>query len=415
MIWERAARRIVAGVFAMHGDLCTLPLARLMQPAIELARAGLAMAPLQSFILEAVAPIFQWSEEVRTLFISRAEPGKTLHTGEILALPELADLFEALAREGKYLFYRGEVAQTIAAANEHGGAVNLDDMAAYKVHRRTPLARRFGDVRVPGNPPPSSGGPLLAFTLGLLEDQPMSPPWSPGPDHCVRLARAMQLTSQARRASGLLAGSDDMRVKALLSEDFMADYRAQLPGRAAKTGGTTHISVVDGMGNAAALSVSNGEGCGYMMPGFGFMLNNMLGEEGLNPNGFFQWRPNSRLTSMMSPTLVHWPDGRLLALGSGGSNRIHCAVLQVLVNHLRLGMPLAEAVAAPRIHMERDVLHIEDGHDDAIVEHLGQAFPDHQIWPDQNFFFGGVHGAAFEPGKNIFTAAGDPRRGGSTA
>lgn len=118
---------------------------------------------------------------------------------------------------------------------------------------------------------------------------------------------------------------------------------------------------------------------------------------------------------MMSPTLVHWPDGRLLALGSGGSNRIHCAVLQVLVNHLRLGMPLAEAVAAPRIHMERDVLHIEDGHDDAIVEHLGQAFPDHQIWPDQNFFFGGVHGAAFEPGKNIFTAAGDPRRGGSTA
>jgi hypothetical protein len=56
-------------------------------------------------------------------------------------------------------------------------------------------------------------------------------------------------------------------------------------------------------------------------------------------------------------------------------------------------------VAAPRIHMERDVLHIEDGHDDAIVEHLGQAFPDHQIWPDQNFFFGGVHGAAFEPGK----------------
>ena len=119
---------------------------------------------------------------------------------------------------------------------------------------------------------------------------------------------------------------------------------------------------------------------------------------------------------MMSATLVYWPDGRLLALGSGVSSRIRSAVLQqVLVNHLRLGMPLAEAVAALLIHMERDVLHTDDGHDDAIVEHLGQAFPDHQIWPDQNFFFGGVHGAAFEPGKNIFTAAGDPRRGGSTA
>lgn len=411
---------MVAGIFAIHGDLCTLPLSRLMAPAIALARKGAAMAPLQSFILEAVAPIFQWSAERRAIFNSRAEPGKTLRTGERLALPELADLFEALAREGEDLFYRGEVAEMIAAANEQGGAVDLDDMAAYKVHRRRPLARRFGDVKVLGNLPPSSGGPLLAFTLGLLEDRAKAPPpMPPGHDHFVRIARAMQLTSQARRASGLTeqptAGSDDMRVKALLSEDFMADYRAQMPGRAAKIGGTTHISAVDAKGNAAALSVSNGEGCGHILPRFGFMLNNMLGEEDLNPNGFFQWRPNSRLTSMMSPTLARWPDGRLLALGSGGANRIRSAVLQVPVNHLRLDMPLAEAVAAPRIHLERDVLHIEDGHDDALAEHLGKVFPEHQIWPDRNFFFGGVHGAAFDPRNNTFTAAGDPRRGGSAA
>ena len=414
---------MVAGVFAIHNELCSLPLERLMEPAIALARNGLPLAPLQSFILEAVAPIYQWSPASRALFDSPSEAGKTLRPGEVLALPELADLFEALAREGAGLFYQGEVARAIATANENGGAVTAADMAAYRVHRRAPLTRqlqrRFGEVTILCNPAPSSGGPLLAFTLGLLEGLLEDAKLGSDGEHFVELARAMALTSQARRASGLMTGSDDpriaARVEALLSADFMADYRAQMPGRAEKIGGTTHISVVDGQGNAAALTVSNGEGCGHMLPGYGLMLNNMLGEEDLNPSGFFQWRPNSRLTSMMSPTLVRWPDGRLLALGSGGSNRIRSAILQVLVNHLCLGMNLAEAVAAPRIHMEQDVLHIEDGHDDGVVDQLRRTFAAHHVWPDRNFFFGGVHGAAFDPDDNSFTAAGDPRRGGSTA
>ncbi len=402
----------VAGAFAIHEELCRLPMARLMAPAIALARHGAAMAPLQSFILDAVAPIFQWSAESRAIYNSRLEPEKTLRPGEVLALPALADLFEALAREGADLFYRGEVAQAIAGANrEGGGAVSLDDLAAYQVVRRRPLRRRFGNVEIFGNPAPSSGGPLLAFSLGLLQDTPIRP----GLEHFAELAQAMALTDQARQASGLNDGSDEERVTALLSETFMAEYREQMPGRAGKVGGTTHISVVDRMGNAAALSVSNGEGSGHILPRTGLMLNNMLGEEDLNPNGFFQWRPNSRITSMMSPTLVRRDNGAVLALGSGGSNRIRSAILQVLLNHLCLGLSLREAIDAPRIHLEQGLLQIEHGHGAETERQLAIAFPKHQIWPDRNFFFGGVHAAAFNPDSGAFTAAGDPRRGGSVA
>ncbi len=403
---------MVAGAFAVHQDLCSLPMARLVQPAADLARQGIALAPLQSVILEAVAPIFQWSAESRALYDSRLTPEKTLRSGEHFALPALADLLEALAREGAQLFYRGDVAQAIAGASrDGGGAVSLEDLASYRVLRRRPLARRFGETEIFGNPAPASGGPLLAFTLGLLQDAPVAPDeW-----YLPQLVQAMGLTDQARQESGLNEHCDDARVTALLSESFMSDYLAQLPQRASKVGGTTHISVVDRKGNAAAMSMSNGEGCGHVLPAGSIMLNNMLGEEDLNPNGFFQWRPGSRITSMMSPTLVRHGDGRVLALGSGGSNRIRSAILQVLLNHLCLGQSLQEAVTAPRLHLERDLLHIEHGHTARALRHLSQAFPAQQIWPDRNFFFGGVHAAAFDPRDGTFTAAGDPRRGGSVA
>jgi|APSaa5957512535_1039671.scaffolds.fasta_scaffold13565_2 gamma-glutamyltranspeptidase / glutathione hydrolase len=409
---------LIAGAFAIHRDLCTLPMTRLVEPAVTLARRGLPLAPLQSFILEAVAPIFQWSAESRALYNSTAAPERTLRRGEMLALPALADLLEALAREGEDLFYRGEVGQAIAAANrEHGGAISLSDLAGYEVVRRAPLTRQFRGIEILGNPAPASGGSLLAFTLALLEHSEMNA----DRDHFVNLAHAMTLTDQAREAVGLNHGCDDgcenKAAATLLSEPFMADYRHEMVGRAGKTGGTTHISVVDAKGNAAALTVSNGEGCGHILGPGSIMLNNMLGEEDLNPNGFFQWQPNSRITSMMSPTLVRWKDGRVLALGSGGSNRIRSAILQVLINHLCLGQSLGEAVAAPRIHMEQGMLHIEAGHRAETIAHLGERFPNQQIWPDRNFFFGGAHGVSFEPNgepnSDAFSAAGDPRRGGA--
>ena len=113
------------------------------------------------------------------------------------------------------------------------------------------------------------------------------------------------------------------------------------------------MSVIDADGNAASVSLSNGEGNGFIVGKFGFMLNNMLGEEDLSSGRLEDWREGTRLSSMMAPTIILEPDGTVTALGTGGSNRIRTAILQVAVTLLDHGMSLEEAVEAPRLHVEQ--------------------------------------------------------------
>ena len=173
--------------------------------------------------------------------------------------------------------------------------------------------------------------------------------------------------------------------------------------------GTTHISVVDGDGNLASMTVSNGEGCGELVPDTGIMLNNVLGEEDLNPGGFFRWRPDTRMTSMMAPAALHTPRGRAV-LGSGGSNRLRTAILQVMLNLVDHRMSIEEAVAAPRIHLEHGTLNLEPGAVASGLDQLQQVFGDVREWPEQNLYFGGVHSVWLAGSE--FHAAGDARRGG---
>jgi gamma-glutamyltranspeptidase/glutathione hydrolase len=195
----------------------------------------------------------------------------------------------------------------------------------------------------------------------------------------------------------------------LLQEDWVALYRRAVHGRPLATRGTTQISVLDARGNAASLTLSNGEGCGHVLPGTGIMLNNMLGEEDLNPQGFQRWREDARVSSMMAPTLAEY-GGRLIALGSGGSNRLRTAILQTLSNLIDYGMSPEAAVAAPRIHLERGKISIEPGFAADAVRLLTDQWPDHQLWDQPNLFFGGTHTVAYD-GRQ-FAGAGDPRRGG---
>ena len=177
--------------------------------------------------------------------------------------------------------------------------------------------------------------------------------------------------------------------------------------------GTTYISIIDDDGNAAALTLSNGEGAGYIIPETGIMLNNMLGEEDINPHGFHAWPMDVRMCSMMAPTLVVEPKGCLIALGSGGSNRIRTALVQVLSNLLDFEMPIGNAIASPRVHFEANLLNIEIGFDAGQVAELTAKFSTHKLWDERNLFFGGVHAARFDEVKDEFSAAGDPWRGGS--
>ena len=147
-----------------------------------------------------------------------------------------------------------------------------------------------------------------------------------------------------------------------------------------------------------------------MIPDTGVMLNNMLGEEDLNPDGFYCWPANQRMTSMMAPTLVTSPQGRTISLGSGGSNRLRTAILQVLVNIIDYGMSLDQAINHPRIHFENDWLNIEPGFDQYSIKALNDEFTNIKSWESQNLFFGGVH--AVSEYERKFDGAGDQRRGG---
>ena len=220
-------------------------------------------------------------------------------------------------------------------------------------------------------------------------------------DHLLKLALVMEQTNLARSRHGVHEGEWD--------EALLQQYRDVIRNHPVTARGTTHISVIDGKGNAASLTLSNGEGCGHLLPGTGIMLNNMLGEEDLNPGGFHHWQENVRVSSMMAPSLAI-DNNRLIAIGSGGSNRLRTAILQTLCNMIDFDMPVEKAVAAPRIHYERDRISIEPGFPGESVDALVTAFPEYHLWNEKNLFFGGAHTVLFN--GTGFEGAGDPRRGG---
>ena len=306
--------------------------------------------------------------------------------------------------------------RTLVADCEHrGGFLTAADLAAYRVERREPLSMSYNGVRLLTNPPPSCGGILICFALALLEGRGIGQLQHGSAEHLKLVAAVMEQTNKARVESGLSTLDADQQASILLDPALLESYRDHLSGRYASLRGTTHISVIDADGNAASLTVSNGEGAGYLIPGTGIMMNNMLGEEDINPHGFHRWPTDSRITSMMSPTLLMWPDDRIVALGSGGSNRIRTAILQVLINRIDFGMDLEQAVHVPRIHHEGGFLNVEGGFGSGVEEALARAFPEHRLWDGLNLFFGGAHSVEQGPDEAGSVGASDPRRGGAWA
>jgi gamma-glutamyltranspeptidase / glutathione hydrolase len=266
-----------------------------------------------------------------------------------------------------------------------GGLLTAADLQGYEVVERAPLEVAWHGHRLLTNPPPSFGGQLVALGLLLLEDRAAWPAPVGSLAHAVALTEAMIAT-------------DDVRAAGLVEAEL---------ARRRSTRGTTHISVSDAEGNVATMTTSNGEGCGWLLPGTGVMANNMLGEDDLHPGGFHQGAPGERVASMMAPCLVVGPDGATeLALGSGGSKRIRTALLQVLAGVIDQRRPLGEAVDGPRLHWDGHALHMEPGWPAEVVAGLEARWALVQ-WEQPDLYFGGVH--AVIPGR---AAAGDPRRGG---
>ncbi|MDH3335165.1 MAG: gamma-glutamyltransferase [Rhodospirillaceae bacterium] len=402
---------VVKGIFAIHESLGHMPLAEIAEPAIRLAREGLNISPLQSYIFDVVSPIYTSSPSTMRLYASSKNSERLLGEGELVKNPDFADFLDVLVREGSDLFYKGEVAKNISRdCMDQGGHLQMGDFEKYSVFMREPLSVSYNGATVITNPPPSTGGILMAFALKLLEKTALQKDGFGSLAHIETLARVMDLTNQARVECAL--GQNDSAHEMLLDDGFVGAYRNKVLGRPKSHRGTTHISVVDAKGNAAALTVSNGEGSGYVAPGTGVVLNNMLGEEDINPNGLGEWDKDVRMSSMMSPSMLLRPDGVEYVLGSGGSNRIRTAILQAILALHDFKMGLPEAITRPRIHYENNLLNIEAGYPEQTVRAMRASYENCKVWEGVNLFFGGVHGVMFDPKKKSLEGAGDPRRGG---
>ncbi len=399
---------VIRGLFAIHRERCRLPLRTLIAPALEAARGGVRVNRFQHYISTVVRPILESSQQALQLHTPTGTTnGRIAEEGETLIHHEAADFMEALAREGEALFYRGEAGQRLVADTAgDGGCLRREDLENYRVERREPLALRYQDSRLITNPPPSLGGSLIAFTLALLEPERLGEGEHLGPRHLTLLAHAMRLTQQLRHS-----GPFDQRVEGLLDPALIEEYRRTLRRHHPFPRGTTQISIADREGNLASMTLSNGEGSGYVLPGTGIMLNNMLGEEDINPHGFNRWPENRRIASMMAPTLLQRADGSRVATGSGGSNRIRSAIAQVLINLIDFRLSPEQAVDAARIHFEGDVLSLEPGIPNASLDSLLQEFENHHLWEGKNLFFGGAHTVMVDS-KGGFQGMGDNRRGG---
>jgi gamma-glutamyltranspeptidase/glutathione hydrolase len=355
-----------------------------------------------------VHPIYTATIAARAIF-GGSRPDGRLAENDVVRQSALADTLEVLAIEGDGLFYRGEIARLIAHECElHGGLLTREDLERYEVVLREPLVTIYRDLTVMGNPPPSSGGILIGFALKLLEEADIKSYTFGSVEHLRLLAEAIDLTQKARVDTLQEGGYLD--AQRLLDADYLALYRQQIKDRASATGGTTHVSVIDQVGNTASLSCSNGEGCGAIVAETGIMLNNMLGEDDLSPHGLHGWLEDQRMTSMMAPSIVLRQNAEVIATGSGGSNRIRTAILQVLINLIDFRLDVEKAVCSPRIHLEGERLSLEGAFDSEKLKSWLSTFPEHEIWPALNLFFGGAHTVMSADGK--FQGAGDPRRGG---
>ncbi|MEO0533193.1 MAG: gamma-glutamyltransferase [Cyanobacteria bacterium P01_A01_bin.123] len=399
-----------AGLLHVHQRLGRLPLKILVEPAIALAETGVIVDDFRAYSFILLEPILMANAATRDIY---APGGDLLKVGDRFCLPAMAEALANLAQSGIDGFYRGDFAHHIVqACAAQGGYLTQADFDQYQVIERSPLRLNYRGNTLLTNPPPSSGGTLIAFALSLLSQTDLSQ-FTPGSvDHLRTLVEAMRLTNVARR-DGFDANLYQENVADFfLSSDHAAPYWHDFKQQVNKWGSTTHVSVIDSDGNAASVTTSNGEGSSYVIPGTQIMVNNMLGEEDLNPHGFHQWQTNQRISSMMAPTLVLKDGQAQIALGSGGANRIRTAILQVISNVVDFHLPIAEAVVAPRIHWERETFNLEPGFDREAIGEIGDwPVNDWLWWSQPNMFFGGVHAVTVNDDGTI-TGAGDFRRGG---
>ena len=408
----------ILGLCQMAAQFGTLPLATLLEPAIELARDGVILNEYQASICHLLTPLYTHTASMRTIFWQQ---DRMPNAGEHIFIPHLHETLQALKTQGADLLRSGTLGQALVDDQaRRGGLVTGQDLTSYAVELGEPftVAYRDFEVLLPQNC--SVGGVLVGFTLKLLAafDSAESPQ---SVQSYQLFYEAMEATSRARHDA---EQHPDRPIGYILSDDFVAKHVTQVkhaldnqqpfaPVPPAKgPSHTSHISVIDSNGMAVTLTTTAGESAGYVVPNSGFIPNNMLGEKDLNPHGWHKHPAGKRLPTMMTPTLLMKNGAVVIATGSGGSERIRSAIVQVIRNFVDFGMPLDEAVTYPRLHIEAGVMQCEAGFDEASVQQLASWGYRCNRWGNRSMYFGGAHSVGV--GASGLIPAADPRRDGHT-
>jgi gamma-glutamyltranspeptidase/glutathione hydrolase len=350
-------------------------LADLIAPALALARDGIPIEDdLVDSLLLAQPRLARWPSSAR-IFLK--PDGTALGPGDRLVQGDLATSLEAIARDGARAFYTGPIAdQIVAAVREAGGRMTRGDLEGYAPMLREPVRGTYRGYDIVSMPPPSSGGVHLIEMLNILEGFPPQEVASASPATLHLMIEAMKL-AYADRAE-YLGDSDavDVPIERLTSKTYAAALRAGIDPKKARLsvdirageapassgGNTTHVSIVDRDGNAVAntTSLNFNYGLGLTAGESGILLNNTLDDFAAKPgapNAFGLTGgaanapgPNKRPLSSMTPTIVLKDGAAAFVTGAPGGSRIITSVLQVLVNAIDFKRPIAEAVAAPRVH-----------------------------------------------------------------
>ena len=362
----------VLGLDRAAAEYGRLPRATLMAPAIGLARDGFVLSPADTDILDGKAERFGKDPAAARIFLR--PDGSRFEPGDRLVQADLAATLELIAKEGPNAFYKDPVAAAVAkASGENSGILTSRDFAEYTVTETAPLSCTYRSHLIVSAPPPSSGGTTICEILNILEGYDMTASGFRSAGSVHLMVEAMRRGYRDRNTFLGDPAFVTNPLERLLSKAYAASLRDEIEhGRGSPAVGqsgpekpeTTHYSIVDGEGNAVAVTYTiNGSfGADVVAPGTGFFLNNEMDDFTVKagvPNlyGLVQGEANSiaprkRPLSSMAPSLVE-KDGRLVfVLGSPGGSRIITAVLEAVMNIVDYGMTPQEAVDAPRLHYQ---------------------------------------------------------------
>jgi gamma-glutamyltranspeptidase/glutathione hydrolase len=420
----------VAGFDMAHKLYGDINWERVVYPSVALAQDGFEVS---ESLARGLARLVERMERYPATVAQFSKAGTPYAPGESLRQPDLGNTLRRIMLEGRDGFYRGETARLIEAEMQRGdGILSSADLEIYQARERPPVRGTYRGYEIISMPPPSSGGVALVTMLNILEGFELSTFGHNTAPYIHHLSEAMRRAFRDR--AHFLADVDfiDVPVHELTSKVHASDLRSSISARRAtvsqvrdvtvryESPETTHYSVVDGNGMAVSVTytLEAGYGSGIVVPGGGFLLNNEMGDFnagpgltddrgliGTNPN---LARPQQRMLSSMTPSIVA-RDGRLVAVvGSPGGRTIINTVAQIILNVIDFGMNIQMAVNAPRIHHQwlPDRIRIEgDGTSAATVERLEAMGHTVQMGGGQ----GSAHSIMIDPRTGERLGAADPR------